>query len=516
MRIFDPERSWALLIGTATYRHLPGIPEAHANLAALADVLTSRKLCGFKQEHIRVIADPADTARIGAALHELGTRAEDLLLIYYVGHGLLDRRGRLHLGLTGTHDDPALLSFSALPYELVRDSVAAGDARCRMVILDCCFSGRAIDASAAPSSVVAGQLEIQGAATLTSSSRVSVSLARAGGAHTAFTSELLTAMRRGDPSGPPILGVTHLFDAVRGRLGSRGLPEPQLAVHQNITHLGLVRNSASGAAPAPDEPVMAPPRHRRRPGFPPLPLMVGAGVLALGLLSFVSVAAFTGGGGGRPAPGTTNPKALTAPPSGATPPGEAIPAGPVVSDRATTPSAPVAPKATPSGGPTPRQVRPAPTSAAPCTIPANLVGRDVGEVEALLKARGVTSQIIWSDSLADGTETDSPRKVYAIDPVEGRECPENRIAKLRVYHRYMFVRDLVNWSRAAVEQWAKEWHVRLDPVDSCGSGRCHATATSPGACGRLYLADSLTVTFATEPVGGHEPVSCPADVNAGF
>lgn len=73
------------------------------------------------------------------------------------GHGLLDRRGQLHLAVAGTHPDR--LGFTALSYETLRAVCLDSDAASKMVILDSCFSGRAIgQALAGDDQQVLGQL----------------------------------------------------------------------------------------------------------------------------------------------------------------------------------------------------------------------------------------------------------------------------------------------------------------------------------------------------------------------
>ncbi|MFD0622473.1 hypothetical protein ACFQ2K_06120 [Streptomyces sanglieri] len=51
----------------------------------------------FAPEHCVVVADPTDQATVGAALSRAVRECEDLLLVYYCGHGLLDEAGLLHL-----------------------------------------------------------------------------------------------------------------------------------------------------------------------------------------------------------------------------------------------------------------------------------------------------------------------------------------------------------------------------------------------------------------------------------
>lgn len=107
VRLADPALSRIVLIGTPTHVHaderLPDVPVVANNLTDLAAVFTDPKLGGFDARHCVTATPGAGMPEIGEILTDAAENAKDLLLIYYAGHGLLDRRGHLHLALAGTH-----------------------------------------------------------------------------------------------------------------------------------------------------------------------------------------------------------------------------------------------------------------------------------------------------------------------------------------------------------------------------------------------------------------------------
>jgi hypothetical protein len=234
----DPARSRALLIGashfTAAGPDLPDIPAVQANLTALRQVLTNPDTGVLRPDFCRVLTDPASVDEVGTALSELAATATDLLLVYYAGHGLVDDRGRLHLALAHTHPNRA--RWTAFPLELLREEIANSAAATRVLVLDCCFSGRAIEAMADDQGVLGGQLEVAGTYTLTSTTANAPSHAPVGERYTAFTGALLRALDEADP-----LTLDQIHAVVDRDLTARNLPRPQRRAVNTAGNLALSR-----------------------------------------------------------------------------------------------------------------------------------------------------------------------------------------------------------------------------------------------------------------------------------
>jgi ATP-dependent Clp protease protease subunit len=112
-----------------------------------------------------------------------------------------------------------------------------------VLILDCCFSGRAIDDFMADrESLVMGQIGVGGTYTLTSSPANEPSLAPPDAEYTAFTGELLALLRDGVPSGPAELDLQVLFQQLVHRMTERGWPVPKQCGTDNVHNLALALN----------------------------------------------------------------------------------------------------------------------------------------------------------------------------------------------------------------------------------------------------------------------------------
>lgn len=260
MRLPDPLRSRAVLLGFDAYTDpdLPDLPAVTHNIDDLARVLTSPWGTALPDRHCtrRQQAAPAtglaDLTSIGARLVAAAEEAEDLLLVYYAGHGLIGPDGELHLSLPGTSSKPDLVAWTGVPFTLVRRTMANARADSRVLILDCCFSGLAIGAMATTTSVVTGQLEVAGTCTLASSPATRPSRAPVDAKHTAYTGELLDLLWHGTADTAEFLTLQAIHEHLARILPSKGYPRPELRNTHTVSRLALARNRAHSGISDPD------------------------------------------------------------------------------------------------------------------------------------------------------------------------------------------------------------------------------------------------------------------------
>jgi hypothetical protein len=240
----------ALLIGAGRYLGDSGLPDVPAVSATLADLrLALMTRCGLPGTAIRILVDPATAQTIGEAVAEAADQAEGLLLVYYVGHGLIGGDGTLHLAAAGSEGFRAdrrvsRVEVTALPYNHLRNLVAASVARSRVVVLDCCFSGRARHGLAAAGDEVADLSQIAGGFVLTSAGSEELALAPPGARHTAFSGALIRLLLDGDPLGPPALTLQQVHRTLAARLPAAGYPRPRQRSDGRIGELVLTANLA--------------------------------------------------------------------------------------------------------------------------------------------------------------------------------------------------------------------------------------------------------------------------------
>lgn len=249
MRMPDGPRSRAVLIVTGTYSSpkLPDLPAVYRNIEDLTEVVIGAAGMALPAANCVSLVDAASPSSAMSALHAAAGIAEDLLLVYYAGHGVLDDRGRLLLGLTQTPTPP--VPWDALDVSAIREIMAESRAENRVLILDCCFSGRAIEAMGGSiADMAAAQVEVRGTYTLTSTSENTPAYAPESERHTAFTGALLELLGRGSSAAPDLLTLDYIYEDLVRSLRARNAPEPRRKGTDSAGRLALVRNPACAEA----------------------------------------------------------------------------------------------------------------------------------------------------------------------------------------------------------------------------------------------------------------------------
>lgn len=158
-------------------------------------------------------------------------------------------------------DSAPAAGYTTLRYEDGRRLVVdpAVRARRKVIVLDCCYSGRALVGGMSAGEHVADQAVVEGTYLLTASAETRKALAPPGEGYTAFTGELVEMLSRGVPDGPELLDPDTVYRRLRASPAAKSRPLPQarnrntgglIALARNLAHR---RPTASGTPPR--EPV---------------------------------------------------------------------------------------------------------------------------------------------------------------------------------------------------------------------------------------------------------------------
>ena len=133
-------RKIALVIGNSEYddASLARLITPSEDVNDLATLLKSPEVGGF-DEVLALVNEAATSVRKAIARLFKEKSPDDLLLLYFSGHGVLDDQGHLYLAVKDTERD--LLSGTAIPANFITGEMDRSRSRRQVLVLDCCHSG---------------------------------------------------------------------------------------------------------------------------------------------------------------------------------------------------------------------------------------------------------------------------------------------------------------------------------------------------------------------------------------
>ncbi len=251
MTLPDPALSRAVIAGVGNYSpssRLPQIPAIRNNVNDLASVFKSKSHWGIPAENCRVLSEPDEPSAVATAIAESTAQATDTIIVYLAAHGMITTTGELVIATGNTN--PRWPQFTGLRYSWVREALLSSPAKRRVVIIDSCFSGRAISAMSSTVSVIEGQLDIRGAYILASAPPNATAIASPGDRYTAFTGSLIELLRDGLAAGPAFLQLDDIYQLMRKAMIRSGYPQPTQMGTDTVSRLSIVRNAALTQPPA--------------------------------------------------------------------------------------------------------------------------------------------------------------------------------------------------------------------------------------------------------------------------
>ena len=138
------KRYRALLIGNSVFAedaaHLPRLEGPQKDVTLLHHALVNEQTGMFSEESVRVLLEQPMRSMM-KEIHTFFADAhrDDVLMLYYSGHGMLDAQDRLYL--CASDSDSAALLPTAVSNTFVSDCMAASPTETTVVVLDCCYSG---------------------------------------------------------------------------------------------------------------------------------------------------------------------------------------------------------------------------------------------------------------------------------------------------------------------------------------------------------------------------------------
>jgi uncharacterized caspase-like protein len=244
----DLSASRAILIGNASYRSdsgIPDLPAATGSVTAMATLLTG-ELCEWPADRIIQALDIAAPHELARRLTGAVREVQDVLLLYYVGHGLRTPKGQLALTLSDSDADPALVGHTAILYENIAEILRGSAADTKLVILDCCHAelGDKANVIFQDAGDLADAYPMDGLYCIWGSKTYEKARTPAGGALTYFTANFIATVQEGIPRRPEFLAIDQIFLQLRDRMARQGLPVPVESGTRGARLFPFARNAA--------------------------------------------------------------------------------------------------------------------------------------------------------------------------------------------------------------------------------------------------------------------------------
>ena len=265
----DFGRSRAVLIGTSSYTEGLEPMEAAANsLRRMEELLVG--LCGWPSSAVTPFEDLSTGDRRLREVGKLIEEATDVLLLYYVGHGLLLPGDDLGLALTDTDANAALHLTTTYRMRTLREQLRYHcRARLKLIILDCCFAGIATRNAQGPGGLadrVDHASRIEGTYTWTAARASQQAVYEDGdGGLTYFTKILHEVVASGIPGKPAWLTLADVDVAVAQRF--QELPLPNTPIRPEQTRLAV--GGMPGMFPFAPNAAFTPSASKASPNSPP-------------------------------------------------------------------------------------------------------------------------------------------------------------------------------------------------------------------------------------------------------
>ncbi|MGF1936841.1 MAG: caspase, EACC1-associated type [Nostoc sp. ChiQUE02] len=192
----------ALLIGVSEYESgLNPLPAATKDVEAMQRVLLHLKIGGF--DDVTLLINPQQY-EMAVAIETLfdNRQKDDLLLLFFSGHGIKDESGKLYFAACNTRktDKGVLVKATTVPAIFVHEVMSNSRSRREVVILDCCFSGAFAEGLSAKDNGfvdIRNQLGGEGRAVLTSSTSTQYSFEQQGADTSTYTRYIVEGLETG-------------------------------------------------------------------------------------------------------------------------------------------------------------------------------------------------------------------------------------------------------------------------------------------------------------------------------
>ncbi len=254
------EKKCALIIANSEFEDplLRQLIAPAQDAEALAQVLRDPAICGFEVDTILNESRHRVEEEIEAFF--LDRARDDLLLLYFSGHGVIDEDGLLYYAARNTHHKR--LRSTAVAANFVNDSMTRCRSRRQVLLLDCCHSGAFARTKAGPAVNLGQQFGEAGRGRFILASSDAYQYSFEGDAvqgsavGSVFTQALVEGLRTGeaDRDNDGLITLDELYDYVHRRVTDQTPQQsPRKWAYEVDGGLTIASNPSPAEAPLPDD-----------------------------------------------------------------------------------------------------------------------------------------------------------------------------------------------------------------------------------------------------------------------
>lgn len=215
--------SRVVLIGVPETKGLEPIPHATRSRDKIKELLLSKDLVGLAEEQIVELPLPSRTAasEVLEDFQEACNAAKDTFLFYFCGHGLYgDNKSPLYLALENSTDKSK--QANALRITDIKSFMADSNAKSRVLILDCCYSGAAFQGGMSLADEIRPAITLSG--TYAIAAVPATDKARFFGEedYTVFSGALIETLENGIENAAEFLSIEEVYDSLHAKILERG------------------------------------------------------------------------------------------------------------------------------------------------------------------------------------------------------------------------------------------------------------------------------------------------------
>ena len=238
MRLIDAAQTQAVLIGISSYpadESLHDLTSAKTNVDKLEKVLASPTV-GINKENITTLHNARQQQDILRVIKTAAQNAQQSLIIYYSGHGILDEDFNLYLSTSESKVED--IFFTGVSIDSI-NKVIQKERLIVVLILDACFSEKAFE-----------QFQKTNFYVLASSKKNTPSKYPPEEEYSAFTNEFISILEKGIPIRKTELALRDIYLQLEKNLTSKGFPQPRQVNTNLVQELIFAKNNSNTVVPS--------------------------------------------------------------------------------------------------------------------------------------------------------------------------------------------------------------------------------------------------------------------------